>query len=291
MQIKCYAWALLANHAHLLLRTGAVPIATLMRRLLTGYVVTFNRRHRRTGHLFQNRYKSIVCQEERYFLELVRYLHLNPLRAGLVADVAALDRYPYAGHSAVLGRHERPWQDVHAVLQAFARSKARARRAYRDFVQAGVTEGRRPDLVGGGLLRSLAGWASATAVGRGTTVHGKSDERILGDPEFVDGVLAAAREQYARHEVVRRRGLDIEGVAQRVAALMRLDAGEIWKPGRDRPRVAAKSLLCYWAVRELGQSQTALARRLGVTPAAVGYAVRRGERLAAERGYALLEST
>jgi len=73
----CYAWAFLANQAHLLLRTGKVPIATLMRRLLTGYVVSFNRRHRRYGHLFQNRYKSIVCQEDLYFKELVRYIHLK----------------------------------------------------------------------------------------------------------------------------------------------------------------------------------------------------------------------
>jgi putative transposase len=82
----CYAWAFLQNHAHFLLRTGEVPLATLMRRLLTGYVVSFNRRHKRHGHLLQNRYKSIVCQEETYLQELVRYLHLNLLRAGVVPD-------------------------------------------------------------------------------------------------------------------------------------------------------------------------------------------------------------
>jgi len=78
----CYAWTFLPNHAYFLLRTGEVPLATLMRRLLTGYAVSFNRRHKRHGHLPQNRYKSIVCQEETYLQELVRYIHLNPLRAG-----------------------------------------------------------------------------------------------------------------------------------------------------------------------------------------------------------------
>ena len=82
-QTPCYAWALLNNHFHLLLKTGNVPISTLMRRLLTGYAITFNLRHKRAGHLFQNRYKSILCQEDTYLLELVRYIHLNPLRAGL----------------------------------------------------------------------------------------------------------------------------------------------------------------------------------------------------------------
>ncbi|MCK5417301.1 MAG: transposase, partial [Desulfobacterales bacterium] len=80
----CMAWALVANHFHLLLRTGQTPISTVMQRLLTGYAVSFNRRHQRRGHLFQNRFKSILCQEDAYLLELVRYIHLNPLRAKLV---------------------------------------------------------------------------------------------------------------------------------------------------------------------------------------------------------------
>ncbi len=72
----CFAWAMIPNHVHLLMRTGLTPIATVMRRLLTGYAVGFNRRHLRHGHLFQNRYKSIICQQDPYLLELVRYIHL-----------------------------------------------------------------------------------------------------------------------------------------------------------------------------------------------------------------------
>ena len=118
----CYAWSFLPNHAHFLFRTGEVSLATLMRRLLTGYVVSFNRRQKRHGHLLQNRYKSILCQEESYLQELVRYIHLNPLRAGVVADLAALSRYPYCGHSALMGRRDRPWQNVDYVLQSFGRN-------------------------------------------------------------------------------------------------------------------------------------------------------------------------
>ena len=77
----CDAWALMPNHFHLLLKTASMPVSTVMRRLLTGYAVTHNRRHRRCGHLFQNRYKSVLCQEDTYLLELVRYIHLNSLRA------------------------------------------------------------------------------------------------------------------------------------------------------------------------------------------------------------------
>jgi putative transposase len=87
-----YAWALLPNHAHLLLRTGTRPLAQSVRSLLTGHAGAFNRRHKRVGHLFQNRDKSIVVEEEPYLLELVRYLHLNPLRAQVVPDLRALQR-------------------------------------------------------------------------------------------------------------------------------------------------------------------------------------------------------
>ena len=89
-----FCWALIPNHFHLLLQTGKSPIANVMRRLLTGYSVKFNRRHKRHGHLFQNRYKSILVQEEPYLLELVRYLHLNPLRAGIVSTLEELQIFP-----------------------------------------------------------------------------------------------------------------------------------------------------------------------------------------------------
>jgi REP element-mobilizing transposase RayT len=105
----CYARALIPNHFHLLLRTGDVPVVTMMSRLLTGYGATNNRRHRRSGHLFQNRYKSILWQEETYLLELVRYIHLTPLRAKLVKDLSSLDTYPYSGHRALMGKDSRPW--------------------------------------------------------------------------------------------------------------------------------------------------------------------------------------
>jgi REP element-mobilizing transposase RayT len=101
--MECLAWAIMTNHAHLLLRPQRTKLALFMRRLLTGYAVSFNLRHHRSGHLFQNRYKSIVCEEEPYLLELVRYIHLNPVRAGLVEGMHELDRYEWSGHSVLIG--------------------------------------------------------------------------------------------------------------------------------------------------------------------------------------------
>ena len=105
-QTQCYAWSLIPNHFHLLIRTGVTPLSKIMRRLMTGYAVTFNKRHKRSGYLFQNRYKSVVCEEDPYFLELIRYI--NPLRAKLVQDLKELDKYPWAGHSAILGHRKNP---------------------------------------------------------------------------------------------------------------------------------------------------------------------------------------
>jgi len=278
----CYAWALLPNHLHLLLRTGAVPLTTVMRRLLTGYAGAFNRRHRRHGYLFQNRYKSILCQEEPYLLELVRYLHLNPLRARLVRDLRALDRYPWSGHSALLGRSPRPWQAVGEVLAHFHVRLAVARRAYRAFVAEGILQGRRPELTGGGLVRSAGGWAALTVRRRlGDRLHG--DERILGESDFVEAVLKAGGEVIERRHRFRVRGHDFDWLLRRVAAKGGLPPADLLTPSRVPRHVQHRSVLCYWAVRELGLPGTAVAARLGLTQSAVSRAVLRGERLAKEQ--------
>jgi len=189
----CYAWALMPNHAHLLLRTGTIPIAGIMRRLLTGYAVTFNRRYRRHGHLFQNRYKSVLCEEEPYLLELVRYIHLNPLRAEGVKDMKELGLYPFSGHSVLMGRVERGWQDREYVLRFFGERENEARREYGSFVAMGVEQGRKPELVGGGLLRSVGGWRELKGL-REEGIRVKGDERVLGRSDFVEEALKEAGE-------------------------------------------------------------------------------------------------
>ena len=137
-ETMCYAWALIPNHFHLLLRTGRTPLFTVMRKLLTGHALWYNRRHRRSGHLFQNRYKSILCQEDTYFLELVRYIHLNPLRARLVLKLSSLDKYSFSGHSVLMGRRENDWQETGTVLSLFGKKMSEARRQYRVYVQKGI---------------------------------------------------------------------------------------------------------------------------------------------------------
>ncbi len=285
----CYAWALMGNHAHFLLRSGPEGIARLMRRLLTGYAVSFNRRHGRHGQLFQNRYKSFICQEDAYLKELVRYIHLNPLRAQLVPDLPALARYPFCGHGVLLGQFPCPFQDDGYILNYFGKTLDTARQRYHEFVAAGARQGRRPELVGGGLVRSLGGWTRVASRRREGMARIKGDQRILGDAGFVQSVLDQAGENFERRYALRQQGYDLSRVAARAASLFDISPEEIYARGRQRTRAAARSLFCYWAVRELGVSQQELARRLDMTPSGVGYAVQRGEVLAAANGYRLIE--
>jgi REP element-mobilizing transposase RayT len=288
-QTPCYAWALMPNHFHLLLKTSLTPIATIMRRLLTGHAIYFNRRHRRWGHLFQNRYKSILCQQDNYLLELVRYIHLNPLRAKQVSELKKLERYPYCGHSVLLGHHRNDWQSVDQTLKLFGKNVSLARRRYREFIKKGVNQGRRPELVGGGLIRSIGGWQAFKALDK-AAAHLKSDERILGDSDFVEEVLKKAQEKRERQYQLEADGFTIDQVAQRVASILGVKCEQVWEKGKYRQTVKARSLLCYWAVRELGIGATELARRIGISQPAISQSVKRGEAIAKENGFELMDS-
>lgn len=289
-QTCCYAWVLMSNHAHLLLRTGKAPLATVMRRLLTGYVVSFNRRHKRRGHLFQNRYKSIVCQEDIYLRELVRYIHLNPVRSGIVKDLTQLNAYAYSGHSAIMGKTERPWQDINYVLGFFGKRVPSARREYISYVKAGYDQGHRDEFSGGGLIRSLGGWSEVSKTNIKGGIHVKSDERILGESTFVSDILSQANEKYERKYELKRRGYDLSRVAMKVSEIFNIDAKEILSKGKQQKKVKARSLFCYWAAKELEVSLTELSRRIGISVPAVGYSVERGSIIAKENNYKLIEN-
>lgn len=275
----CYAWALIPNHFHILVRTGDAPLSTVMRRLLTGYALSFNHRHQRSGHLFQNRYKSILCQEDRYLLELVRYIHLNPLRAGLVADEIQLARFSYSGHSRILGKVKNDFQDVDKILGLFGGHRKHAMRQYAQFVGRGVSEGSKPELVGGGLIRSVGGWKELSGLRR-MKVHFKSDERILGGSDFVDTVLSSAAEAMARRYRLKAEGYTFEYIVKRVAGIFDISNRLLMTPGKRPQYVKARSVLAYWAVHELGMSVTEAGLRLSLSQSAASRAVQRGRNIA-----------
>ena len=274
---RVLAWALMKNHVHLLLFSGGVGLPAFMRKLLTGYAVWFNRKHRRRGHLFQNRYKSIVCEENPYLLELVRYIHLNPLRRSIVKNLAGLDRYRWSGHSVLVGRSRNDWQEAGYVLSLFGGGGRKAARAYRRFIEDGKDIGRRPELVGGGLIRSLGGWSKVISL-RTRGEREEYDSRVLGRGEFVEAVLRDADEKLTRQIRHRQRKNSIKQVIEKMCAEADVKVEEL-RGGNQRRRVAeVRAKVAYGLNREMGISMAEIARHLGVGASAIAMAIRKEER-------------
>ena len=278
-ETKILAWALLVNHVHLLLFSGPPGISKFMRRLLTGYALGYNRRHRRNGHLFQNRYKSIVCEEEPYLLELVRYIHLNPLRASVVESMEELDRYPWSGHMVLMGKGKNDWQERDYVLRQFDEKERKAIRAYRRFMEEGKGQGRRPELVGGGLIRSLGGWSQVLPL-RGNQERMEHDVRILGRGDFVTEIIKEAEGNVRRYIRVSDRKTLIDDSVQKICRKEGVAVQELRMGGRTRKLSRVRAKIAQYLSHEFGVSRAEIARHLGVCTSAIAKAI---ENVGAER--------
>ena len=198
-----------------------------------------------------------------------------------------LDRYSYSGHSALTGKKKREWQDVEYVLGFFGKRVGEARKGYESYVKKGIPLGRRPELAGGGLIRSLGGWDEVKKMRLTGQDRIKSDQRILGESDFVSDVLSESEEQFSRKYKIKSMGYDFEKVVERISILFHVEKDYITGRGMQKDRVRVRDLLCYWTVVELGMPMVDLARKFDITPAAVSYAVQRGENMAKERGFQL----
>lgn len=268
---ECFAWALLPNHFHLLIRCTETELSRFMRRLLTGYAVNFNHLHRRSGHLFQNRYKSIICEADAYLHELIRYIHLNPLRAKVVPDLEGLDVYPWSGHAVLLGNEILSGQVTEEVLALFGKHLSAARRKYQQFVADGVPQGRRPELVGGGLRRSqkASGGQERLEI---------FDDRVLGSSDFVESLR-----QDATIRSLLPPKLSMPHLQELVCSLFAVEPQEILRRARMDKVAEAKAVFCYAAIRLLGLTGSEVAKHLGMGSSAVSRAVTRGEEVLRHR--------
>jgi REP element-mobilizing transposase RayT len=269
-----YAWALMTNHAHILLRSSEMGLSGFMRKLLTGYAITYNRRHQRRGHLFQNRYKSIICDEDAYFTELVRYIHLNPLRAKLVKSLTQLDRYRWCGHGVLMGKINNEWQDRDYVLRWFGPKQGEAKKAYRSYVNKGIAQGRRPELVGGGLIRSLGGWSAVKAMRRSGDRE-LSDDRILGSGEFVERIIKEAEAKVKRQLPVKAQNQKIEKLITKLCKKEKVSIEELVSGCRRKEVSGVRASIAIGLVKNHGVALAEVARRVGVSTAAVSKIIKR----------------
>jgi putative transposase len=260
---EVYAFALIPNHFHLLLRSGPEGLPRLMRRLLTGYAVNFNHRHNRSGHLFQNRYKSIVVEEDPYFVELIRYIHLNPLNARVVSTLRELDAYRWSGHRCLIGTNPFAWYNAAYVLQWFSNSK----RSYRTFIKEGVEKKFLPDLSGGGLIRTLGGLPEALLARKTPTL---TDQRILGSGGFVRDMAEKRHPSLDRYE-------EMERIVSSLCRDEGITREQLCGGSRAGKLPRLRSELAFILSKELGISHAAIGRTLGITTSGVSRIMERRE--------------
>jgi REP element-mobilizing transposase RayT len=281
---KCYGWALMPNHFHLVIRTGTKKVSDLMMKLSTSYALYFNKKYARSGYLYQGRYKSILCQEDSYLMELIRYVHLNPLRARIVKDTRELGTYKWSGHSVIMGTQKAQWQSTDEVLSYFGKKRTEAMKKYEIFVAEAKDVAKRQDLTGGGLLRSAGGWRGVMDLKRSKEMW-MADERILGDGDFVSAALRQAGERFERKDKLRKEGWDIERLVKRVCELIGVDPKDIQRKSKRSKLSQARSLVAYWGSKELGISGIELAKYFQISGSSISEAIVRGEKIVKDNQY------
>ena len=270
------AWVIMDNHVHLLFRSGQEGISSVMRKVLTWYAQYYNRHHRRTGHLFENRYKSILCDEDLYLHALVRYIHLNPVRAGIIKTVKELDEYAWSGHRAIIEKTVHPWMDYDTVLSRFADTKKKAIAQYRKYIQEGLETGHNPHFSGGGLVRSQGGWSQVLSMRRKGQKE-EYDERILGNGDFVNRILKESEEKEIRQMKFRRSGLTLIKIIKDECKDRQISRKELESGGRRAKVSLARAKIARRGVEELGLSAAEIARHMGVATSSITRAIARIE--------------
>lgn len=273
---KCYGWVLMPNHFHLVLMSGGWGLAKIMRQLLTRYAVYFNYRYKRSGHLFQNRYKSIVCQEDSYLMELVRYIHLNPLKASLVHDVRELSGYRWSGHRSLIGKEMRPWQVKDEVLSYFDSNEGEAVKKYEEYVQEGIKT--KVNFEGGGLIRSMGGLAEVITA-RKDEHRQMYDDRILGDGEFVEEILKKHEADTEKCFTVKTKINSLNDLITLVAIKMKINKEDLRGNQKNIRLAKARSLISYVGQQYLEESGTSIGLALNKNRATMSIAYGRGKEL------------
>jgi REP element-mobilizing transposase RayT len=231
-QVRLWAYCLMPNHVHLLVETGNHPLSMLMQRLQQSYTQYFNRTHRKVGHLFQGRYKAIVCEKDPYLLTLIRYIHLNPVRAKLVKQP---DAYLYSGHTTYLTGRATAILDPVPGLAVFGGVAA-----YRKFVREGMGEGHQADY------------------------YAVADQRFLGTVRFIDEWQARLTDGPAP-----RPRQNLAHALQVVAAGLGADVVQLRSADRSWAVSRQRTLAAYLLIRRGGYRLREVAATLHRDPATV----------------------
>jgi REP element-mobilizing transposase RayT len=270
----CYAWALMRNHYHLVLRSSELHLAELMRQLNAAYAQYFSKAYHRHGYLFQDRYKSLVTQDQGYVEELIRYVHANPLRSGLCKSLEDLAGHPWTGHAVLMGTRTADFQDTWPVLRRFGPTIEAGRKGYAEFMAKAALSGDEA----AELLSSIR---------KGNTDREKRNPGayVIGDPEFVRQVLAKDHAQKAHISRHALENLAIDDVATKIAKAAGIAKHELWWRGRANRRSALRKIFAYICYRMYGFTIAEVARYLDCTHSPMSLAARQGQELAGKKEF------
>lgn len=263
----CYTWALMGNHYHLFLRTSEKPMSKLMRGLNGGYASYYNKRHGKHGPLFRGRFKATLCQDQHYAAELVRYINLNPLRAGMVNSLEQLKNYTWCGHGFLMGNSNalgKTFQKRAECLRRFGENEEEALKSYIDFLIQSC--GGKPEIAGQ-LSKVEATEISGSCKGWPT---------VIGDPEFVTNIMNEYKNVIHRNH----RKVDyphvLETAAQKVCLEYNITLKELKKRGRNNTRAFARAAFCHQLHIQEFIPLSVIANFLGTTISPIAILVQKG---------------
>jgi REP element-mobilizing transposase RayT len=264
--LKIHAWVLMSNHFHLLVEPMNSNLSSSMQKLLTGFAMYYNTKSDRKGHLFQSRFRSILIEKETYLLELVRYIHLNPLKAGIVKDLNELNHYYPSGHAHITGVCNYPWQDTDLVKSEFIGGRKSWVSNYMNFLKDGVSiENANMDCglyyINRDGLKSIEDEKEMT--------H-KRSVRITGSKEFSKKIY---KELYDTRKLkIRNRSeehTDIENVIHAASEQSKIPINILRKSGGPRRATWVRRIIVKILMQEYGVSQADTARYMRLSETAV----------------------
>lgn len=245
-EFTLYGYSLLPNHFHLIIETVGEPLSIIMRSLLTRYAHYFNKRYKRVGHVFQERYKAILCQKDNYLLELVRYIHLNPVRASIVSNPS---EWRWSSHLSYIGLEKNNIVDIDNVLGHFSTRRNDARNKYDKFIREGLKQDYRKDL------------------------YPRKKFPCLGEKEFLEEINKKQKEVRRRDEVLNRNSID--DWAERISKTLKIDKNDIKSPQATRELSFAREILSYLSVYYSSHKITKVAKYLNRSISTITMSLRR----------------
>ncbi|MCK5708613.1 MAG: transposase [Candidatus Aureabacteria bacterium] len=269
--VQIYAWSIMSNHFHLAIQTGKTTLSEFMRSLLTRYAINYNKRHKRNGYLFQNRYKSVLCDKEEYLLSLIRYVHLNPVKAKLIA-FGQLKKYKWTGHRELMNAELDGLLEKDEVLRYFGNKEKEAKSGYYEYVKEGLNLNE--DFIGGGLIRSMGGVKEVLS----SKERQMYDDRILGNGYFVERILKRLKETDEYAKFFR----NIDDLLQRVSKYYQIGKNELLNTKTMKVR-DARNVFVYLACTCLNCTATKVGQLLKIKQSAASIARGKGMRIVEEK--------